>query len=308
MMGHSTDYVKTNDGFRLFVRIFPHQTEKPQGVVHILHGMSEHSGRYVEFSEYLATKGFSVYVHDHRNHGESLRGENQLGIFKKHDTFEQLVSDAGDVQTFINEKEDTDSIITLGHSMGSMILRGLLQKHPPYLSKAIIMGTLPLYPYLMVLFMRMRTAISNIFHEVDELNKDIAKKVAASNNKGMNGSSPNAWLAKREAVIEEYEDDPKSGFTYNTMFYRHFFRYIHDVSKKQNIAKTKWVPVLFISGEDDPLAKGMRAIKNVKNIYSTKLSNTNIQLKSVDNARHEVLNETNKQETFAFLYQWMIQS
>lgn len=304
-MGEKTFYIKGNDGFELFTRRYSDDRQNIKGVVHILHGMSEHSGRYEDFAHYLAASGYVVYSHDHRCHGKSLRDFEGLGVFTKEDSFDRIVDDALSVMDEIRSREATDSIITLGHSMGSVILRGVLQRRPQSLSCAIIMGSVPFYPKLMITSMRAMAFFSGLKHDDDAKNYALARKINRSNIKDIETQGKNDWISTDANVVKAYEADPLSGFVYTTWFYRHFFAFIEEVSKTHNIDRSANVPMLFISGDKDPLSKNMRAIKQMKTYYIGRIPGLKAEMLTVEGARHEVLNEMNKKVTYKRIVQWI---
>ncbi len=304
-MGKTSFYIDVNPLLKLFVRKFE-PTNKNGEVIHLLHGMSEHSGRYADFANYLSTKGYTVYAHDHRHHGQSVKNKDKLGIFSKTETFEDVVEDVNIVQSHIANSEQTDSIITLGHSMGSVILRRFLQRDAPYVSQAIIMGTLPRYSSLYSLTMIGLAKVSGWGKSEKAPNKMIAKAINKSANKPFaKGRTDNDWLSSDESSVEAFNNDPLSNFVYNKYFYPAFFSCIHTINKPKNIAKTKKVPILFISGIEDTLSGQMKKIDRLNADYHRYNNALNTTLISIRDARHEVLNEVNKKETYEKIINWI---
>ena len=73
----------------------------PKGHIHLLHGMAEHIGRYEEFAQYLAGKGYIVSGHDHRGHGKTAELNGIKGHFADEDGFDRVVQDAYEVVTHL---------------------------------------------------------------------------------------------------------------------------------------------------------------------------------------------------------------
>ncbi|MGL5709238.1 MAG: alpha/beta hydrolase, partial [Cetobacterium sp.] len=63
------------------IQIIYNNKNSALGVVQIIHGMSEHSKRYLEFAEFLNANRFIVILSDHRGHGEKALKNNSLGLF-----------------------------------------------------------------------------------------------------------------------------------------------------------------------------------------------------------------------------------
>ncbi len=279
--------------------------EKP--VLQILHGMGEHGGRYDDFAKFMVANGFTVYVHDHRHHGESLIGE-KLGIFSKEDTFDMLAEDVKTVQLFILESEKTQDVTVLGHSMGSVILRRFLQLNPPKVTRAIVMGSPPMPSWLTVKSTRLLSKLLGI-RKTDEQQDDFMATLL--NNSIIKGQkdieNKHDWISSDRNVVKSYQKDPKSGFVYNKYFYRAFFKGLYDVNHKQNMKQTMDVPHLYISGVDDPLANQMKSIEKLVTKQQQVQPFHQSDVLGIEDARHEVLNEKHKEETYHKLLTWIKQ-
>ena len=94
--------------------------ERPHGVVQIVHGMSEHKERYLDFMTFLAKNGWIAVIHDNRGHGKSVKTKEDLGYFYE-GGHEALVEDIEQVRAFVEEGlyEELPYVL-LGHSMGSL--------------------------------------------------------------------------------------------------------------------------------------------------------------------------------------------
>ncbi len=295
-----TMQVKGVDG--AVINLLYQQAKSPKGVIHILHGMAEHAKRYEGFAQYLVENGFSVYCHDHRGHGKSLKPEQSIGIFDKTDTFENIVSDVDIIQKKILEMENVQHISVLGHSMGSLILRRYLQTNPAHVNQAIIMGSLPYYSGLFSGVMIGIAQLTGLFYKPTKQHHLLAKFM----NDGLikvieNPKSKFDWLSYNLDNVTTYIEDPMSGYVYNKYFYQSFFKCIHQTNNKKNMALTPVIDMVFISGQDDPLANQMKAIEQLQLKYHQILPQLKSEIKVVEQARHEVLHEDNKAETYAYL-------
>ena len=73
------ELVSEFDGLMLSCAIY--EAEEVKGVIQFSHGMVEHKERYYPFMEFLAKRGYSCVIHDHRGHGGSIDNEKDLGYF-----------------------------------------------------------------------------------------------------------------------------------------------------------------------------------------------------------------------------------
>lgn len=277
------------------------------GIVHILHGMGEHSGRYDAFAKFLSDHGLIVYTHDHRNHGRSTINQENIGLFAKNESFETMVDDVGIIQAYIHKHEPDVPMTMLGHSMGSVILRRYLQKKYEVPDKAIIMGTLPRYNILSGGVMLALSWFSGLFVSGSKRHRFVNRLL----NKSMTSKIPDSesdldWLSYDKDNVNHYEKDPLLGFIYNKYFYNSFFKALITINKANEIAKTPAIKTLFISGYEDPLSKEMKAIHKLEKTYDKLLDDFDSEVKPVYKARHEVLNEENKEKTYDYLLDWIL--
>ncbi len=297
-------YVKTPDERKLNVLTYTPEG-KTQGIVHILHGMSEHAGRYDDFASYLAESGMTVYLHDHRCHGDSCK-EGEQGMLSKEDTFEKMVDDVGVIQETINKEENSKNIAILGHSMGSVILRRYLQKDPKYVKKAIVMGSVPKYNPILSGFYFTLAFLSGLFISKNVHNRFMSSLMTYGIvRKLKNRNTSQDWLSFDEKVVEQYQEDPKAGFAYNKYFYKEFFKGLMKANFAKEIEKTPNIPMMFISGAQDPLSKNMKTIHKLHQAYDKRIEDFKGEVKPIYYARHEVLNERNKEYTYEYLFNWM---
>ena len=305
MKKETLNVTATNEGVLNVYAYHPEGTSK--GIVHILHGMGEHAGRYDRFAKYLADQGLTVYAQDHRNHGKSVSDSEHVGIFDKQESFETMVDDVSKVQEYIRKHESDKPMTILGHSMGSALLRRFLEKTDKAPEKAIIMGTMPRYNILSGGVLYILASVSGLFYKKTSRNRFVNFLL----NKSMTGKIPNEgsdldWLSYDESNIQAYHDDPLSGFVYNKYFYNSFFKSLITLNKASEISKTPAVKTLFISGHDDPLSKNMRAINKLVHSYEKYVDGFDAEIKPIYKARHEILKEANYEYTYEYLLDWIL--
>ena len=117
---------------------------EPKAVIQLVHGMIEYIERYDEFAEFLNTKGFVVFGHDHIAHGESVKSHDDWGIMHTDTPSETMVEDMFSNYKLIKEQYPNLPYFILGHSMGSYLLRHMLiLKTNDFkgVNGAIVMGT-----------------------------------------------------------------------------------------------------------------------------------------------------------------------
>lgn len=278
--------------------------KQPKAILQIFHGMGEHKGRYQPFMEFMSANGYACYAHDHRKHGESVTVENGYGLFESLDRWDEVLDDCYLVTRKILKDFPGTKIIILGHSMGSIIARAYIARNALIPSASIIMGTLPPFGVGKTLVPRFLARVINLFtgkHKrstflANVLNKPLIAAFEEPRTKF-------DWLTRDESIVDAYIEDPMCGYAYTATFYGEFIKALGQVNKSDLIIRTKDNPILFISGDHDPVGENGAGVKAIYDLYNAH-GFLSITLKLVEEARHEVLNETNKKDTFDYLLQW----
>ena len=115
--------------------------DSPRAMVQISHGMCEYFLRYEGFAEYLADNGFLVFGHDHLGHGHTATSADALGFTVSGGGADCLVEDMHLLSAKMKEEYPTLPLILFGHSMGSFIVRSVLEKYGTDYAAAVICGT-----------------------------------------------------------------------------------------------------------------------------------------------------------------------
>ena len=64
------------------------------------------------------------------------------------------------------------------------------------------------------------------------------------------------------------------------------------------------MPILFISGEEDPVGSYSSAVKKLYKIYKAS-GKKNVSIKIYKGCRHELINEINRRDVFSDLLFWI---
>ena len=293
-------FITLEDGTRIFVRQWQAKGEV-RGHIHVLHGMSEHSGRYAYFAEQLAEVGYHVSAHDHRGHGQTAEANAMpFGYFAAVDGFTQVVRDVEAVTQAINIHTP---FILFGHSMGSFIAKRYAQLYPHRLTKLLLCGT----------------GATTALHLVG---KQLAKRLASWQgadvpSKWMDKLSfgqfnrtfqpvrtQSDWLAANAEAVDAYRADPYCGFISTNQLYADLLGGMRSGHTKRALQQTPNIPILLISGDKDPVGHYGKDVWKVAKHY-VKAGVTNVQVCLVANMRHEILNEKNRANTIAYIQRWL---
>lgn len=280
----------------LYVRRYEDaEVSEKKGVVQILHGMAEYGDRYDLFAEFLTKNGFIVYVHDHRKHGKSVSADQKVGYFDT-DTWKDMVADIDCVQQEIINRENVSKVIMIGHSMGSLLLRNYLFSFGTKVSKAVIIGTAATEKALSktaVLLGRTYEKISpNKPNDVlNNLTVGKFSKLFTQNPTGL------GWLTRDDGIVNAYAEDPLCGYSYTPRFYSELAKGVLEIWHEEQVKKTPKIPLLFLAGDKDPVGAQGEGVKKVVSLYKNLGYQADIKLYS--DARHEILNEINKEDVFS---------
>lgn len=271
--------------------------------LHILHGMAEHSLRYEAFAEYLNGFGIIVWAHDHRQHGQSVT-HDVAGIFDAKDTWEAIVEDVAAVQREIYKEYSQLPMYMLGHSMGSLVLRSYLQTHQTDLSGAIIMGS-PITPKLLA---KAGVLSSKIIESLrpKQPSKFLDNLAVGPFIKTIDHpKTPFDWISQDEAVVKLYASDPLCGYVNSPLFYRELSNGSLVANEPSLMKGFPKINTLFISGSNDPCSQMGKGVRKLSETYR-QLGVSN-ELVIMENMRHEVLNEVERQKTYDLLKDWLVE-
>ena len=279
-----------------------------KAAVQIIHGMGEHKERYLHFAQYLANNSYAVYVYDQRKHGESTEDILDVGIFTKDDKWEDLVADCNYINRQIRKDLPDIKVVTFGHSMGSSICRSFISQYPNASDMVILSGVITPHSTIKVLIPYLISSVMCWFNPNNNRSAYFGKLFNAPSIKEFEPRRTDFdWINTDENNVDKYIEDPLCGYNYSTTAYKEFFRGFLSVNKSEVILGTNEIPILFISGEFDPVGNFTIGTKQVRELYSG-YGFLDLTLEIVKDARHEVLNETNKESTYKFIINWIEKS
>ncbi len=276
-----------------------------RGVLQIAHGMVEFIDRYDRFACFMASKGFYVVGNDHLGHGKSVTDESQLGYFAKHDGNFCVLGDMQTLRENSQKKYPDLPYFLLGHSMGSFFTREFIEKYGEGLSGAIIMGT----GYQPIATLDLGIALTGVLQQArgGHFRSAMVNNMAlGSYNKTFEPSrTKNDWLTKDEKIVDAYEANPLNQFMFTVNGYYNLFRGMRYSERQVNLDKIpKDLPLLVVSGQNDPVGEFGKGPKKVAQIY---LENgiKDVTLKLFPEDRHEILNELDREEVDKYLLDWI---
>ena len=257
--------------------------EPERAVVHIVHGMAEHSRRYTHVAEALVAAGFSVYAHEHRGHGQSAQENGTLGDFGPAG-FQGLVDDMATVSRYLREGHIGVPLVMLAHSMGSFAAQIYMLDHAGLVDAIALSGTAALE------MLDVRTS---------------GWTVESANAMVGDVRTPCDWLSRDQAVPAAYIADPLCGFALTLPSLFSIFEVGARTTEAAQLARIrKDLPLYLFTGDRDPVNMNLAWFDPLVNrLRGAGLKDVSTHV--YGGARHEVLNETNRAEVIANLVAWI---
>lgn len=303
-MTSETTTVNAADGIALHTYRWEPETPA-KAVVQIAHGMAEHAGRYARFAAALNDAGYAVYAEDHRGHGQTNPVGSGHGYFADEDGFDTVVEDLYAVSERIRQDHPTLPLFLLGHSMGSFLSRAYAARHGDDLAGLILSGTAGDQGLLgkagaaivaLEIKVRGRTVRSPLMNTLTfgQYNRAFAPRRTEFD-----------WLSRDPAEVDAYVADPLCGNVFTTGFFADLLAGLDGINNRATIAKVPTsLPIQLIAGSLDPVGAGGKGVLQVAEQYRA-AGVEDVSLHLYIGARHEVLNETNRDEVTADVIAWL---
>lgn len=253
----------------------------PRAILQVAHGMGEHARRYPEPLEPIMAAGWVVYADDHRGHGLTAPNAETLGEFGENGA-EAVVEDLVRLTRIARAEHPGLPLVLLGHSLGSFFAQAYAFDHSAEIDGLVLSGTAAFGD---------RT---NAPRRLDEI------AVA-----GAKPRTPFDWLSRDEAEVDAYIADPLCGFSRKPGAAESFARVGARLRDPAEIARIrKDLPIYVFVGDKDPINQDLALLKPLVDRYKD-AGLTDLEVKVYPGGRHEMLNETNRDEVVADLLAWL---
>ncbi len=275
-----------------------------KGIFQVSHGMAEHKERYYNFLEYLANQGYVTIINDHRGHGKSVKGKEDLGFFYDNSS-DYIVEDLHQITLYAKELYPNKEMILFGHSMGSMVVRKYIKKYDKDINKLIVCGSPSKSPFVDLAIFTIKTI--KVFKKEKYKSNFIQKLAIGNYNKTVkNAKSENSWICSNGETVEKYDNDELCGFTFTLNGFENLFKLMKEIYIEKGWAvKNNEMPILFIAGSDDPVIINEQKWMTSQE-FLRKIGYVNVNGKLYKDLRHEILNEKNKQEIYNDIIEFIV--
>ena len=291
------------DGAKLFVYRWQPDVGIGKAVVHIAHGMAEHAGRYERLAEALTENGFVVFANDYRGHGQTAPAAEDIGHFGDQDGWQRILKDIEELVRLERNEFFGHRIILFGHSLGSLVAQHLATRD---LFDAVAMSganglVRPLVHVgkLIAKIESWRLGKRGKSELINNLTFDAFNKPFRPNRTSFD------WLSRDETEVDKYIADSMCGFLCSTQLWLDVLGAIAEAAQPEFRARVpKQLPMYLVSGSRDTANEEGRGSTALAEYYRSH-GMEKVSYRIFPQARHETLNETNREEVTEHLVDWM---
>jgi alpha-beta hydrolase superfamily lysophospholipase len=314
----SAEWFTCGDGTKLFLRRWsPEGT--PRAVLHVVHGMAEHSLRYERLAGRLCAAGIEIWAADMRGHGKTAdpavndRGRGGLpGHCADHGGFDRVTADVDEINRAIREQRPGVPLFLLGHSWGSFISQNYLEIYvraglnPPPIDGCVLSGSRGPGGFQVRIGAPVMAFLAFICGKRRPVSLSRALADGPYNRPFKPNRTPFDWLSRDEAEVDRYVEDPACGMLCSAGFYRDLaggLLKIHRPASLETINRD--IPIYVFSGSADPVGDMGNSPTGLVNMYRS-MGVKDLEFVLYPDARHETLNETNRDEVMENLRAWLL--
>ncbi|WP_169542936.1 alpha/beta hydrolase [Sneathiella aquimaris] len=292
------------DGLSLHVHEWLPEGEA-KAIVQIAHGMAEHGARYQRLAEFLNGAGYAVYANDHRGHGLTIPEGQVPGHMADKGGWRLAVDDLSLINEEIRRRHANKKVILMGHSMGSFMVQDYMARYGDTIAGAALSATNGPPGGL--------GKLAQLVSRIEKLrngNEGHSTLLANMSFKAFNKAfAPNRtefdWLSRDELEVDMYVEDPLCGFDCSIATWIGLLDALTRIGSDQAMSQMdKEMPIYVFSGTEDPVGEKTKGVERLLKAYQ-KNGFKNIEHRFYVGGRHEILNETNRDEVMKDLLTWI---
>lgn len=290
-------------GNRLFAREWLPESGSPKAIIQVIHGLGEHSLRYEPFAEFFTGQGFGVLAYDHRGHGET--DPDRLGYIPGEDGFHRMTKNILDFRNSTEQKYPNLPRILFAHSMGSFLTQRYMQLFDDRPAAIIYSGSSGKPPKSLAAGTALASLLSKLYGPGHKSEFIFWLTFYPYNSKFKPNRTKVDWISRDEEVVDQYFDDPFCGFVPTASFFKDFFKGLQSLHSHSPFADHDTdIPILLLSGADDPVSNMGEGVLELEQILRLD-GVSDLSVKLYEGARHETINEINRDEVLNDLLTWI---
>ncbi len=303
MISEELHFPSSEEGESIYARYYiPYGEVK--GIVQFAHGMCDYGDRYRDFFHELTDCGYVAAFSDHLGHGRSVQDPLDLGYFSARDGYRKVVEDYAKFYDILDEKFPGEKHYMMGHSMGSFIVRYFMSVYRKNMAGAILMGTSGPNPLAGV---GVAVAAALALIRGGYYRSSFLERMAfGSYNKRI--EDPETlwdWLSRDRKAVDSFNEDELRNKTFTASGFKDLFSLVHAVNIQTFMEDApKELPILLISGEEDPLGNYGKGIQKLEDMFLS-MDFQDVETKLFSGARHELCHELNREEVYETIIDWL---
>jgi acylglycerol lipase len=250
--------------------------QKPKGILLVVHGLAEHSGRYRNVVDYFVPQGYAVYGFDQRGHGKSEGARCYI------DRFQDLIVDLNAFVGIARKFHPDFKLFLLGHSIGATVSLAYVLQHPDTVNGVVLSG----------MVLKPGESITPIMKYLARILSILLPHMGVS---ALDAST----ISRDKAVVDAYENDPlvyrekvpaRTGAELLTMMEKYLIPSLNEI-------KTSF---LTMHGTEDRLSN-----KEGSTLLYKAAGSPDKTLKFYDGYYHEIYNEPGREQVFRDVEAWL---
>ncbi|MDC7741552.1 alpha/beta fold hydrolase [Rhizobium binxianense] len=279
-------------------------TGAARGILLISHGLAEHSKRYRSFAETMAARGYHVYAHDHRGHGETTAADAPIGRFAQRGGVEKVIGDVLAMRGHAAARHPGLPVILFGHSMGGLIALNASVTAPADFDAVAVWNS------NFAVGLAGRAAQAILLAERMLKGSDVPSGLLPKLTFGAWGNAiPGRrtefdWLSRLPGEVDKYIADPLCGFDASVSLWLDLFELTFRAPQKSHLDRVpRDMPIHLVGGGEDPATERGKAIRWLSNHLKAQ-GFSRISTQIYQHMRHETLNEIGADAATAAFADW----
>jgi alpha-beta hydrolase superfamily lysophospholipase len=306
MTAYTPGLLTAHDGVQIAGYTWLPENGRPRALVQIAHGAAEHALRYDRFAQHLVAHGYGVLATDLRGHGATATSTGGYGVggAKGTDSWRANVEDIRTAGEKARTLHPGVPLVLLGQGLGSMLARDYAQEYADDLAGLILTGTFRSLPGCEIAESAVGLELE-IAEGGPEARSSFVSDRFASFNEPYTHRTGFEWLSRDEAEVDAYVADERCGFPFSAGLALDWVLGIRKINDPRALARTPAdLPVHVAVGDQDPAHQRMTLVYELLEDFRY-LGMTDLTWKAYQGARHEILNETNRDEVSRDLTDWL---
>ncbi|CAH0991748.1 Monoacylglycerol lipase [Sinobacterium norvegicum] len=279
-------------------------TQPINGVIQLLHGMAEHIERYQWLAEQLNSAGWHVIGHNHRGHGAQTANPGHYDCYDdERNGWQGVLNDVFAVADYARQQWPQQPLVLLGHSMGSFIAQHCVMQQPLSYQAMILSGSNK-PNQLLLRSLKPILWFERTVHNLQHHSSLIDKLSFSSFNRQVGGGRTGfEWLSRDPQQVDAYIDDPLCGQLSTVGLWCDFSDAMLRITPAAIACVPAALPVYILSGDNDPVGEMGKGVSKLAAMW--RHNGNTVDFKLYPDGRHELFNDTNRQQVVDDLLPWL---